>query len=207
VTITEKIDGTNAAVIVREVQGVEDIPSSPYHVVVPGPVKMDSHGKPAWHYLVAAQSRRRIITPDNDNHGFARWVWDNAEYLANTLEEGHHYGEWWGVGIQRNYNTSKRVFSLFNLRKWGDVAFSNDQLRTVPVLYRGEFSDYAVQDALAALRHVGSKAALGYMRPEGVCVFHEDSNQVFKVLLENDHLSKSDAVNTANWFETFQVAA
>jgi hypothetical protein len=49
ITITEKIDGTNAAVIVTE------------------------EGE------VAAQSRTRIITPDADNFGFARWVAEHAE--------------------------------------------------------------------------------------------------------------------------------
>jgi hypothetical protein len=211
VTITEKIDGTNAAVIVKEFPygtHVDGVPANAKLVLGPG--KMDNDGLPAFEYLVAAQSRRRIITPGNDNHGFAGWVWENAEYLARTLEEGHHYGEWWGVGIQRGYNMSKRVFSLFNLRRWGHIEFDNDQLRTVPIVFSGPFSDVAVENALARLEYDGSLAAPGYDRPEGVCVFHEDSNQVFKVALTNDHLSKSAAgntVDTADWFAPFEVAA
>ena len=52
VTITEKIDGTNACVIVRD-------------------------GK-----LVGLQSRNRLIKPGDDNMGFAFWAVENAEGLA-----------------------------------------------------------------------------------------------------------------------------
>jgi hypothetical protein len=73
--ITEKIDGTNAAVIVTE------------------------GGQ------VYAQSRTRLITPGKttDNFGFAAWVEQNKVFLAERLGPGYHYGEWWGVGIQRGY--------------------------------------------------------------------------------------------------------
>lgn len=161
VTITEKIDGTNAAVIVG----------------------LDGE--------VSAQSRKRIITPDEDNFGFARWVADNADYLADTLGEGYHFGEWWGQGIQRRYGMDKKVFSLFNVRRFGDVEFELDELRTVPVLYRGVFDEHVIDVQLDLLRSGGSYAAPEYMNPEGICVFHEDAGQVFKVLIENDHLPKS----------------
>lgn len=50
--ITEKIDGTNACIVVSP-EGV-----------------------------VSAQSRTRVITPGSDNYGFARWVAQNAVQLA-----------------------------------------------------------------------------------------------------------------------------
>lgn len=202
-TITEKIDGTNGAVIIKKFDSDDPLPSTAQLVSGNDPEA------PGALYLVAAQSRRRVITPHNDNHGFAGWVWENAEYLASNLGEGHHYGEWWGVGIQRGYGMSKRVFSLFNIRKWGHVAFANDQLRTVPVIYRGNFCDYLVDEALHTLRENGSLAAPGYTNPEGVCVFHEDSNQVFKVTLANDGHPKS-SVNDAesiDWFADLKAAA
>lgn len=161
VTITEKIDGTNAAIIV----GPND--------------------------EVSAQSRKRIITPAEDNFGFAAWVHENAGYLADALGEGYHYGEWWGSGIQRRYGMDKKVFSLFNTRRYADVDFDMDELRVVPVLYRGDFSEEVIDAQLDLLRAGGSYAAPGFMNPEGVCVYHEDANQVFKVLIENDHLPKS----------------
>jgi len=85
----------------------------------------------------------------------------------------------------------KKVFSLFNTRRYADVEFELDELRVVPVLYRGDFSESMVDEALLRLRLNGSVAAPGFDNPEGVCVFHEDANQVFKVLIENDHLPKS----------------
>lgn len=180
VIITEKIDGTNAAVIIeRADENADDVMYRSDAVVT----------RSGWFY-VNAQSRSRIIVPAADNFGFAAWVRANAVYLAETLGEGYHYGEWWGQGIQRRYGMSKKVFSLFNVRRWWDVTFELDDLRLVPVLYRGTYSERAVELALAELREFGSRAAT-FDNPEGICVFHEDANQVFKVLLENDHLPKS----------------
>jgi len=99
--ITEKIDGTNAAIGVVQTgwDGEAGAVSRP-------------------HYRVYAQSRTRIITPQSDNMGFAAWVQQHAEVLAQTLGEGLHFGEWWGVGIQRGYGLSERRFSLFNTARW-----------------------------------------------------------------------------------------
>src|SRR5436305_1822690 len=84
--ITEKIDGTNASILIDE-DGV-----------------------------VMAGSRTRWITPENDNFGFAKWVEANKSELMK-LGVGHHFGEWWGSGIQRGYGLTKgeKRFSLFNV--------------------------------------------------------------------------------------------
>src|SRR5687767_11177216 len=87
VIVTEKIDGTNGCVVVSE-DGL----------------------------TVTAQSRSTIITPQNDNFGFAKWVQDNAEELKQ-LGPGYHYGEWWGCGIQRKYGLDEKRFSLFNVSR------------------------------------------------------------------------------------------
>lgn len=86
--ITEKLDGTNAQVM-----------------VAPGGT-------------VYAGSRTRWITPEDDNYGFARWVRDHEDELRTGLGIGTHYGEWWGSGIQRKYTTEEKRFSLFNVRRW-----------------------------------------------------------------------------------------
>lgn len=70
VTITEKMDGTNACVVIQE-------------------------GK-----IVGVQSRKRFITPEDDNYGFAAWVAENEQELLK-LGDGYHYGEWAGLGIQK----------------------------------------------------------------------------------------------------------
>ena len=56
-------------------------------------------------------SRNRWITPTNDNYGFAKWAERNREELMK-LGPGHHFGEWWGNGIQRAYGLKEKKFSL-----------------------------------------------------------------------------------------------
>jgi hypothetical protein len=169
IVVTEKIDGTNACVVVTE------------------------DGQ------VAAQSRTRIITPDNDNYGFAKWVEANASDLRR-LGPGYHYGEWWGQGIQRRYGLEEKRFSLFNIGRWADVhgtngpaypsgqQFAPECCYVVPVLVRGSRPD-VIDIALNSLRAFGSVASLNYMKPEGVCVFL--NGHYYKVLLENDDIPKS----------------
>lgn len=82
--ITEKIDGTNACVII------------------------DEEGN------IGAQSRSKLIVPGKeDNFGFASWVQENKQDLLR-LGPGYHYGEWWGRGIQRGYGQNDKIFSLFS---------------------------------------------------------------------------------------------
>ncbi|MDA3643824.1 hypothetical protein OU416_07150 [Saccharopolyspora indica] len=165
--ITEKIDGTNACVIIAE------------------------DGSEIW-----AQSRNKLITPDDDNFGFARWVENHAGVLADTLGPGYHYGEWWGSGVQRGYGLEKgeKRFSLFNVGRYSDVELDMvPGLGLVPVLYEGPFDQAEIEQTLADLEVRGSVAAPGFMKPEGIIVYHSAARQVFKALLENDHLSKTEA--------------
>src|SRR5690606_13561404 len=62
-------------------------------------------------------SRTRWITPEKDNFGFAAWAHENRDELMK-LGPGHHFGEWWGRGIQRGYGLNERRFSLFNTSRW-----------------------------------------------------------------------------------------
>jgi hypothetical protein len=161
--VTEKIDGTNAGIRVTE------------------------DGE-CW-----AQSRKRLITANDDNYGFAAWVLDNHDYLASALGPGMHFGEWWGRGIQRGYGQQDRIFSLFNTSRWENVSFVLPTLRVVPVLYQGPFSEVNIRLAFRTLEVSGSEAAPGFMRPEGVVVFHVAANQTFKALLVNDNVPKGRA--------------
>lgn len=163
-TITEKLDGTNAGLRITE-DGA-----------------------------IYAQSRNRLITPDDDNYGFAAWAAEHAGALVDTLGPGLHFGEWWGRGIQRGYDLDHKRFSLFNAKRHAATDFSLvPGLGLVPVLSRHTFNTNIVDDVLHQLRTEGSAAAPGFMRPEGVIVYHGVSNQVFKVLLENDTQPKGAA--------------
>lgn len=168
IVITEKADGTNAAVQIE-------------------------NGT-----LVGIQSRKRLITPESDNFGFARWATDNAEGLVETLGDGIHYGEWLGKGIQRGYGLDEKRFALFNTTRWSGYDDQGSWVRnpslstvpgltTVPELYRGSVSDgidNKVEYALDLLRANGSWINPGFDRPEGVVVFFNDSRIGFKVIPE-----------------------
>lgn len=120
IAITEKLDGTNGA------------------------IGITADGR------VYAQGRNRILTPQDDNFGFARWVERNADHFRKYLGEGLHFGEWWGCGINRDYDLTERRFSLFNITRWskneaGAQAIANLRslgiaIYTVPVLYEGPWT-------------------------------------------------------------------
>lgn len=172
-TITEKIDGTNACIFIGE------------------------DGE----FLTGC--RTRWITPEDDNHGFARWAHEHKDELLN-LGPGRHFGEWWGAGIQRKYGLDHKRFSLFNTSRWADanpypvpfatcpdtlpkdVAFAPACCRVVPVIYHGLFDTDAVNAALMAITTLGSAAAPGFMQPEGIIIYHHASGGYFKKILEHD---------------------
>lgn len=133
-------------------------------------------------------SRTRWITPEADNFGFAAWAYQHRDELLQ-LGPGSHFGEWWGAGIQRRYGLSERRFSLFNVDRWEQSRPSC--CHVVPVLYRGVFDTFEIETALERLKFTGSIAAPGFMKPEGVVVFHLAGRVGFKKTLDNDAMPKS----------------
>lgn len=162
VIITEKIDGTNAQVFISE----------------------DGN--------IIAGSRTRWITSQDDNYGFAKWVEENKDELLK-LGIGRHFGEWWGSGIQRGYNLQKgeKRFSLFNVSRWNDSELRPKCCHVVPVLYQGLFDTNKINECLDLLKEKGSIASPGFMRPEGIVVFHIAGNIGFKKTIEKDDVPKS----------------
>lgn len=160
VIITEKIDGTNGAVVIND-DGV------------------------------FAQSRSRILSPgkSSDNFGFAAWVEENADALREALGPGWHYGEWYGQGIQRGYGLTERRFALFDTDRYVDVR-DVPQVDSVPVLARHTFSEHVIGQALLSLRNDGSQLVPGFMRPEGIVIWHTAGRHAYKVLLEGDDVPK-----------------
>lgn len=152
--VTEKIDGTNAQIVISD----------------------DGES-------IQAGSRRRFITPQDDNYGFARWVEENKDELFK-LGPGSHYGEWWGSGIQRKYGLSEKRFSLFNTTRWAEWKPACCYL--VPILYQGVFDTCAIDVCLNRLKHNGSEAAPGFMQPEGVVIFHTAGKCFFKKTIDRD---------------------
>jgi hypothetical protein len=138
----------------------------------------------------AVGSRNRWITPGDDNAGFALWAYTNMDELMR-LGPGYHYGEWWGQGIQRGYGLKEKRFSLFNVSRWEDDEARPACCSVVPVLFRGPFETDYVDVALASLARHGSKAAPGFMRPEGVVIYHVAGGYLFKKTIERDEAPKS----------------
>jgi len=173
VIVTEKIDGTNAAVVI-------DL------------------GVPGEHALatidgchVYAQSRTRFINTDQDNFGFAKWVQDNAPELVK-LGVGRHFGEWYGSGIQRNYGLTEKRFALFNTTRWN---YRDGKLPKcvwmVPELFRGNRDFLNIEYIMDELAKVGSVAVPGFMRPEGIVIYHTAAGIGFKKTIEKDDSPKS----------------
>lgn len=130
-------------------------------------------------------SRSRWITPQQDNHGFAGWAYYNKENLMK-LGAGSHFGEWWGCGIQRGYGKKEKIFSLFNTFRWSDPSVRPECCSVVPILYQGMFDTNAVVEALSLLKEKGSKASEGFMKPEGIVIYHEQGRLYFKKTLDKD---------------------
>ena len=190
IIVTEKVDGTNATVLILdEHKGEELIASDPDH---PEPLDV-VHSGDEYLYVWAA-SRKRLIRPEDDNFGFAGWVFDNAEALAAGLGIGRHYGEWYGLGIQRGYGLNHKRFALFNPSMAEAAAATGlGTIETVPVVGEwGELSHGYVMGCVARLATGGSllPEAEGYPA-EGVMVYHTVSRQVFKVTCHNDEVPKA----------------
>lgn len=141
---------------------------------------------------VLAGSRSRWITPEDDNFGFARWVSENKDELMK-LGPGSHFGEWWGCGIQRKYDMTEKRFSLFNVSRWSDDDIRPACCHVVPELYRGNFDTGNALMCLDILRFTGSMASRGFMKPEGIVIYHVAAGIGFKKTIEKDELPKSKA--------------
>lgn len=124
-------------------------------------------------------SRSRWITPEDDNYGFARWAHNHPPLLA--LPPGRYYGEWWGQGIQRKYNIQEKRFSFFYL-----PCKPPEGTYMVPHLYTGPWDMKVIEDIMTDLAISGSKAAPGFLKPEGIVVYHKQSRQRYKYTLDGD---------------------
>jgi hypothetical protein len=154
--VTEKIDGTNGVIHIAD----------DFQTMLVG-------------------SRTRWITPEDDNYGFARWCNEHKDELIKGLGPGTHHGEWWGQGIQRNYGLKEKRFSLFNTSIW-NAETKPACCYVVPVLYSGMFDTNEINDALYKLFTQGSVAAPGFMKAEGIVVFHVAANMMFKKTLDKN---------------------
>jgi len=123
VTISEKINGTNSCIIIADGE------------------------------IVGVQSRKRFITPENDNYGFAAWSEKNKDELL-TMGDGYHYGEWAGLGIQKNpLHLERKHLFLFNTFRWNENNPNRPKCcDVVPVLYQGMLMPETIPGLLEELK-------------------------------------------------------
>jgi len=125
-TITQKLDGTNAQILFLE------------------------SGK-----ICRVGSRNRWLSKEKDNFGFFEFVEEHVDELYEVLGDGRHYGEWCGPGIQTSEGLSHRQFFSFNPYLQVPEEY-NDLIAPVPTLYQGPFDLKAIHDSLILLRDRGS---------------------------------------------------
>lgn len=174
ITITEKIDGTNACVIVQETS------------IGPIVVGCQSRTKLLSYREIEQYEDAINVTGWRDlgeNYGFSAWVKANAEELSK-LGEGYHYGEWAGEGIQKNHHNieGKKLF-LFNSERWRDGRQERPAgVECVPVLYEGEKGDHTIDNVMDDLWHHAKHE--GY-HPEGIVIWYHKTRRYEKVTFEN----------------------
>lgn len=161
ITITEKIHGTNAQILISDDRT-----------------------------RIKAGSRNRWLTADHDNYGFARYVDENKEALIAFLGPGRHYGEWYGAGIGPGYDMKEKRFALFNTFRWlkakeGGATFPPG-VDVVPALYVGVYGVEIIADVMAKLKAGGSVLVPGYMKPEGIVVCINESRTLFKSVFDKE---------------------
>lgn len=136
---------------------------------------------------------------NRSKHRFDIEVEGNNNFFANNILV-HNSGCQRGYGLQKG----EKRWSLFNVARWclaGEapqripcadprVEKFQDTLpaccHLVPLFWRGNFCTVMVAASLETLRIQGSRAAPGFMKPEGIVCFHVAANQGFKVTLEKD---------------------
>jgi RNA ligase len=143
-TITQKMHGTNAQIKITKIDSVN--------------------------YLVQVGSRTRWITPQDDNFGFATFVYANMGKFIQSLGEGTYFGEWCGPGINSGEGFKEKTFVLFNHRTFPPERPLPPNTIVVPVLYKGKLDMSAIESTMEALKTNGSVAVPGFMRPEGIVV-------------------------------------
>jgi hypothetical protein len=220
VIITEKVDGTNALVDITEAQGIYLIPGETLAVVdgvsyivragsrsrwlTPG---ADNYGFAAW----VADNADELAKLGPGRH-YGEWFGKGIQrnygleerrfalfntsrwYDPRTARSNYDMFRSGSTPEQRSDAVTKFVEQLCSFLP-GVEPIPTDVVTVVPVLHVGPImidGSYTVDETLGVLAG-GSVIVPGYMRPEGVVVYHTASRAMFKVLVENDALPKGVA--------------
>lgn len=72
---------------------------------------------------LVAQSRTKVLSPSDDNKGFARWVAEQEDGFAQLAPSTTVFGEWCGPGVAHGVAISKldrKIFAVFALQEGRD---------------------------------------------------------------------------------------
>jgi hypothetical protein len=169
VTITEKLDGTNAQIL----------------ITAEGQVFAGSRSR----WLGGIDAKGKV----SDNYGFHAWVQEHKEELLK-LGQGRHYGEWFGYGIgPRGYGLPTKRLALFNTFRPKESL--PPCVENVTILYQGPGLELSkiTAELIEKLNTGGSVHVPGYMKPEGLVVYSSLTKSRYKVLCENDNGKKDHA--------------
>lgn len=157
IIISEKMDGTNGCFIIKNGE------------------------------VVGCQSRNRLLSINDDNMGFAKWVDQNKNTLK-IFPDGYYYGEWCGPGIQKNpHNLDEKTFFMFptGVTKFLDPLknlLPTSTLKFVNILYSGVYTSTIVDKTMSEL--AANAKRKGY-KPEGVVIYSISNNVFQKATFEN----------------------
>jgi hypothetical protein len=203
ILVSEKIDGSNGQIVIMSKEKIIlecehcDYTSQDFidkYCLYIHPDNPHVEEKDRLYIFAASRNRWLNVGKQNDNHAFAYWVKENAPDLV-MLGEGRHFGEWYGKGIQRGYGLEEKRFALFNVSKWQNrgLRLIDDKQQyapvpceVVPVLYEGKFETELIYSQLHSLYEHGSVAVPGYLKPEGIVIYHTAAGQYFKKTINND---------------------
>lgn len=129
IVITEKIDGTNASIIISD------------------------EGE------FATGSKNHLITPDEDNYGFSKWAHEHREELMGLGVGRHFGEWWGQGIQRNYGLKEKRfsLFNIARWEKPENKLPACCSL--VPVLYRGDFDTASIRTVMEELSKTGSRAA------------------------------------------------
>ncbi len=160
ITITEKIDGTNACIIIED--GV----------------------------IVGVQSRSRLIHPGDDNYGFASWVERNKDELIKLGDGYHYGEWAGPGIQKNPHNLECKTFFLFNTARWNkDNPNLPSCCSVVPILYEGEntVNNFGQNQIDLVMINLSIDGKLKDYTPEGVVVWFHNTRRYEKWTFKNEN--------------------
>lgn len=164
VIVTEKLDGTNAAIIIQD---GEIAAQSRTRIIVPG---KDNFGFAAWVHA----NKDVLVEHLGEGRHFGEW-WGAGIQRTYGLKNK----------VFSLFNTSRWI----DTATLAD-ALKAIHVNVVPVLYTGIWDTEEFKRIMAGLKTVGSYAAPGFMNPEGIVIYDTRSGQGYKKTFEYDDTGK-----------------